>query len=87
MLKPGTRVYYLPAFTVSDNGHDGTFPGDSVIRRTPNALLVTPPGDETITFSGSAKVTYLPEGGKAFVAPGRPIPAFLRNRTPDEVIQ
>ena len=86
-LRPGTKIYYVPTIVVSDRGNGETFPGDSKINHTSKAVIVTPTDGSPVTFDSTARITYLPEGGKVFVAPGRAVPSFLRNPAPDEVIK
>lgn len=84
-LKPGTRVYYIETITVADGGHVQSFPASSTITRTESAVIVTPPKGIAVTFGPHAQIIYLPRGGEAFVPPGRPVPAFLRHRIPNEI--
>lgn len=84
-LKPGTRIYYIETITVGDGGHVQSFPASSTITKTESAVIVTPPKGIAVTFGPHAQIIYLPRGGEAFVPPGRPVPAFLRDRTPNEI--
>lgn len=84
-LRAGTKIYYLPMVTVADGGHVRQYPANSLITRTANSTIVTPPLGPAETFGPHAQIIYLQRGGEVFVPPGRPTPMFLGNRAPNEI--
>lgn len=84
-LRSGTQIFRVGQYQVTWDSSSAVFPANTVINRTPAALLVTFNG-QTQSFPAYAKVAFDPNGSEYYVAPGQKRPEFVQGVTPTEIV-